>query len=425
MGLFDRDFTGNKAVYLANQLRFEAPKTHFWGKFAKFNTRNKAGQEGVPVAPGNNPRPTNSPIVMQYELKRKQGDVMEIPMLRRLVGKPTYGLDQLEGYEERQKANHVQVPIDILRHGVLVQDGSMSRQTTKDIRLLENAYPQLKLHYGEVSEWEGVSHAFYYGFSKNILASSRYSGDSKIKAISHPHVFIKGQGKAGVDFGTASNYPSTSGYESDIGTAIGNISTGDTLDVAFLQYLKAQPAVRKIMPLIMKDGNPLRFMVVHPYQIHSLENDSAFQQQAATVWAQNYAKENPLLIGCKYVYAGFAIFESDTAVWWVDTSGGDPVYGPKAGATEVASLDDYEDYAGKTIFAGFILGSNAIYKGMGSAFRFKGASQDYEERQGVAYVNLEGYSRGDFWNEDDGTRGQYVVNNGSALFMTYAAQPNA
>lgn len=413
MAVFDRSFTGNQAVLLAAQMKFEVMKYHFWGKWAKFNTPGRK----VIARKGNDPQPTASPIVMQHELERRMGDKMQIPLLRNLINLPTVGTDQMAGHEELQKINHVQVPIDIVRHAVMPQEGIMTTQTTKDYKLIQNAKPQLLRQYAQVEEFLGCSYAFYYGYSYNVLESNRFSGNSEnITANSHPHVYIAGSGK--IDWGT--DYPGSAAYEDNIGTAIDAMVETNVFDTNFLSGLKADEQIRRIDPVIMKDGNLMYLIVAHPYQIATLEADEKFRQTVAQTHAVQLAKDNPLLVGCKYIWAGFAIFESDTAVFPVTVSGGDPVWGPST----ISNLTSFTGYSSYEKFGAILLGNNAMFKGTGQALEFKKRMADYDEILGIAYRVVEGYSRGDYWNEDDGTRGQYLKNDGSAVLVTYAAVPS-
>jgi len=412
--MFERSFTGNQALILAAQMKFEVLKHHFWGKFAKFNTPGNK----VIAKKANMPKPIRSPIVMQHELERNMGDVIKIPLLRNLVELPTIGLDQLKGHEERQKINHAQVPIDILRHAVMPQEGLMSTQTTKDYQLIKNAKPQLLRAYAEYEEYLGCSYAFYYGYSWNILQSARYTGNSEnITSNSHPHIFVAGQGK--VSYGTT-DYPGTAGYETNVATAIDAMTDTNVFDTNFLSGLKAHDQIKRINPIIMHDGNEMLMIVAHPYQIHQLEQDVKFREVTALANAQAYAKHNPMLVGCKYVWAGFVIFESETAIWQVSTSSGSPVYGPST----ISDLSSFKDYSSATKFAAIILGDNALFKGTGHPLEFKKRVDDYDEIIGIAFRVLEGYSRADYWNDDDGTRGASMKNDGSAVAITYSEAPS-
>ena len=96
---------------------------------------------------------------------------------------------------------------------------------------------------------------------------------------------------------------------------------------------------------------------------------------------------------------------------------------PTWGPTTITDLDSFENYASATAFGAMILGSNALYKAIGSEMKFKYMNKDYGQYQGIAYQILQGYGRADFWNRDDGTAGQYLVNDSSAIVITSAQAP--
>jgi len=410
MAIFEHSFTGNYPVVKAQQMVFEALKEFFWGPFAKFNTPKRA-----PISENNRPSPVNSPIVIHWELTRKAGDMIEIPIHRQLKQLPQTGKSQLAGHEERPKINFAHVPIMLQRHAELPDDSSMSAQVNKDLRLLDNTRPALMQHYARCEEYLGASYAMYYGYSWATLSDSWFSAETKIAASSHPHIYVAGQGKVPY----TSGYPGTAGYETAVAAAINAVGASHRFDAAFLQALKADPQIRKIPPIIMNNQNPLRLIVAHPWQIVDLENDSQFNNIVAQAMVAKYATDNPYLIAAKYIYAGFAIYESDTAVWPCRVDTGSPEFGPDT----VTDLESFESYADDTKFAALILGSNAIFKAMGSPMEYKKREDDYGELVGIAYMLIHGYSRGDYWNRDDGTTGQYLVNNSSALAITYAAAP--
>lgn len=411
MAVFDRSFTGNQPVILAQKMMFEAQQHHFWGRFGKFNT-----PDGKAVDPNGKTLPkavSNAPIVIQRELQRKMGDFLQVPMHRLLVNLPKYGLDQMKDNEERQKINHARVAVDIIRHAVEPQEGIMSTQTSKDYNLIQNARSALMLHYSAVSNYESASWAMYNGYSRNVLNSARFTGNSQnISANSHPNCYAAGQGKV-------SGTPGSAAYETNIGTAVSAIGASDVLDTNLLQALSADENIRYIRPLMMKDGNPYRILVVHPYQLHNLKNDSNFREVTSRADAQAFAKENPLLTGCKFFWDGWAIFDGSQAVFPASVSGGNVVWGPST----VSDMTSYRDYSSYNVFGALVLGDNALFKAIGQNMEFKKRMADYDEIIGIAYRIVEGYSRGDFWNEDDGTRGASLVNEGGAVVLTYAAKP--
>ena len=413
---YGHDFSTNYPKIAAQKMMFAAMKDFFWAPFAKFNTKDNR-----PVNPRNKPMPTNSIIVVQNELKKKKGDLVEIPIHRQLKNLPKTGTKQLEGLEERPTANVAAIPVMLQRHAENPRNNDMEAQVTNEIDFVKHAKPALQNHYARSEEYLGASYALYHGYSWNIFDSGWYASNGKIRdvgntGVSHPHVYVAGSGK--VSYGVSS-YPGTASYEAQIATDMAGLGASDVLDCGLLQALKADPQIRKIPKIIVKNGNPLWLLVVHPWQIVSLENDPQFQTIVSRANVQQLAKDNPFLAGCKYIYAGFAIFESDTAVFQVSTVNSKPTWGP----TTVTDLDSFENYASATAFGAMILGSNALYKAIGSEMKFKYMSKDYGQYQGIAYQILQGYGRADFWNRDDGTAGQYLVNDSSAIVITSAQAP--
>lgn len=409
--VYERGFTGHKPLMLAARMKWKSLGRHFWGKFARFN----APGNQVTVNPGNDPKPIESPVVLQHELQRAQGDTMMIPCMRNLDALPVYGKTQLEGREEDMKMNFATVPIDMIRHAVKPQSDSMQAQTTKDYDLLAKAEPMLQRHYAEQEEFLQMTYAMYYGFSRNILLSGRFTGNTQnIKAISHPHIYTIGQGKVE----SAGVYPGTTAYENLVAASVDAINSGNKMSVAFLDALGQEEQVRMTTPMILNDGNPFWFYVMHPYMIKDLEADDKFRAVQAAARVQAYAKDNPMIVGAKYFASGFAIFDSSTVCWPVTTSSNLPIWG----VTSPTKLSDYRNYGAYSVFAGIVFGSNAIFKAYGKPLEFKKRMADYDELIGIAYRTIEGASRGDFFNEDDGTRGDAIINDGSVLTLGYATK---
>jgi hypothetical protein len=416
--LYTQSFSGNYPVLLARQMMIQSIRNIFWGKWAQFNT---PGQ--VPVSRGNDPHPVKSPVAVHYELKNRGGDLLEVPMLRNLSDRPRVGVEDVEGHEEEMKVNFLQVPVEEMRHGVIVRYKGMDDQRMKDFGLLQKAEPLLQRHYARSMNLLQLTYAMYYGYSWHVLFSDDWSGHAKVSAKMHPHIYLSGRGKVGYGDG----YPGTSGYEALCSTELNAMAGSDDMNTQFLAGIKGSPEIKKIPKIIMKDGNEMWLLILHPWQIASLENDDTFKTTMAQTMAQSYAKENPLLVGCKYIWEGFAIFENEAAVWPVRDSGGTTLqFGPSTftHSAVTGTLDSFESYAGETMFAGYILGENALALAMASKIAFGYGTKDYNAKYGVAYKQISGAARADYWNREEGTTGQYLINESSALVISKAPQPS-
>lgn len=420
--VYQQTFTGNKEVYVKSQQTFwEALRSMFWSPFI-----GKTTPDGRMIKPLEQmPAPIENPIVMHRQLITKMGDTIQIPTIRQLLNMPKISEETLEDEEEEMKVNHCEVPVDVLRHAAKPRDGKMMSQTTKLLDLVNAARPGLKDHYARSMEYLGASYALYYGYSYNILKGNWFSGHSYIQTISHPHIYAVGQSGGKVAYDTGN--PSTAGYETDVANAITNLGSSDVISAGTLRALKSQPQIRRIKPLVMKNGRKLRLLILHPFQLATLEDDPEFRQEKSRILADSMAKDNPLLYAAEYIHDGWAIFQSDTAVFPCRVNSSLPEFGPANInlSTFAGNLNSFESYTSDTKFAGFILGQNAVMMAVASAFQFiPRIPKDYEHLLGLAYEVITGFSRGDSWNRDDGTLGDTIINDGSALLLSYAPQPD-
>jgi hypothetical protein len=422
MAVYGQSFLGNKEIYRISQRVFwEAMNAMSWKQFLQYTSPDGRMVDRLEDVP----RPVESPIVVHREFAagNVQGDILQVPTVRQLAQMPRTGSEQLKDNEERWKVNHAEVPIDTQRHAVIGMEGKMMKQRTKLLRLVENAAPGLRDHYTRTMEYLGPSYALYYGFSRNILVNpTTWSSQwSYVKTISHPHIFAVGQGKVAYTTGN----PSTSGYETDVASAITNLGASDVISNATLRALKAHPTIRRIKPLIMKGGRKLRLLFLHPYQLATLEDDPDFRTEQSRILADGMAKENPLLFGASYITESFAIFQSESAVFPCRVTSSTPEFGPTLinGTTYTGDLDTFESYTSDTKFAGFILGRNAVFMGIGSGMEFVDRLDDYGHLEGIGWDMIFGFSRGDSFNRDDGAAGANIIQDGSALLLSYAPAP--
>lgn len=411
---FSHDFSANYPVVQAIRAMFEAPNYMFWGKFMKYNTTKKKAV--IPHGSIQPARISNSPIVVQRELEKRAGTKIEIPMFRRLKEIGKKGNEQLSGLGERRHVNFVGVWINEMRHAEVVKEGNMMYQVTKKYGIPETSKRALMAHWAERSNYMEIPYAMYRGLSYSVLNDTViFANDTNVAARSHPHIFTAGQGKMSY----AAGYPGNAGYEATVATAIDAIGPGNVLSASLLKAMNADDQIRRIPYLTTKDGRTFRVLVVDPYGMAALRNDADIKALANAVFVQNLARENPMLTGMEIFYEGWAIFDGGHAIYPISTESSLPVYGPET----ITNLDSYNDYTSYSKFAAMILGDNALFRATGWDLRWTGESRDHNHIEEVGYTIGDGFARADFWNRDDGTTGQYLINDTSALLFYYATPP--
>lgn len=403
-GIYDVAFTGNQFLLLARKMYFEASKFMFWGKFKQFNT------QGGMVEPEKARQMFNTPIVVHQDLNKAPGNQIKVPMLRDLVNLPKYGRNQLSGHEEEPKINHMDVYIDIIRHAVKTKESSLTEQTLKHYNLVAQSRPSLQKYFAQVQNFIEIPTAIYKGKSLNVLNGE---ASASLAAWSHPHIYVAGQGKVE----SSGVYAGTTAYENAVAAAVDLVGTSHVFNTAFLNALKAEPQIQKIPMLSTLEGDNFRVIIANSWQIKDLQEDEKFQQVVAAAQAEKFARTNPMLTGCKWYWNGWAIYDAGAVVWPVTTSSSLPIWGP---SSTITNIKTYQDWSGYTKFAAIILGDNAIAEASGKPLEFIGETRDYKEVEGIGFRTLAGWARADFWNQDDGSTGQYLINDTSALAITWA-----
>jgi Protein of unknown function (DUF4043) len=410
--MYTVDFSSNYPIVQAKNAMLQAPNFMSWGKFMSWNTPGKkavnpsGGIEASPVK--------NAPIVIQRELSKKAGTKIEIPIFRRLINLPKLGNQQLSGTGERPKINFAAVWIDEDRHAVLTREGNLSYQVMKEYGIPEWAKGALQTHYAEWCNFAEIPSAVYKGLSYNVLNSGIFANDANVAVRPHPHIYIAGGSKVGYSGG----YPGTSGYASAVATAINAVGNTHVLTGSLLRALNADDQIRRIPYLTTKDNVPYRILLLHPYGMAQLRNDEDLKKLFNSVFVQQMAKENPTLTGMQLFYEGWAIFDFGNAIWPVSSDGSTTTWGPT-----ITNLTSFNSYSSSDKFAAIILGDNALFQATGWDMRWTGETRDHNHIEEIGYTLGFGFSRGDFWNRDDGTTGQYVINDGSALLIHYAEVP--
>ena len=410
------DFSGNQARVDAALIPFDALNYMFWGKWVKWNTvKAKAvdphgGILAQPVA--------NSPIVAQRNLRDNNGNLakyVEMPMFRQLVEMPRLGTQQLSGEEEERKINFNRIYVDAVRHGEKVRQGRLTKEMVKGYQIEPTSRSALLMHYARFSNFAQIPSALYKGFSYNVLNSGTWASDANVKVNSHPNFFTTAGGR--VAWGT--DYPGTAGYETNVATAVEALGLTHKLSLGFLTELASEDAIRRIPKLITKNGDPFLIFVAHPLVFKDLQKDPEYRAWANNVFVSQLAKENSQLANCAIYGAGFAVFDGGNAVYPLSASGGAITYGPT-----VANLNSFDNYSSYNKFGNFILGDNAIGKALAWDMEFTGEIRDHGDIETVGYTVGEGYARNQYINRDDGTEGQYLICDTSAIVACYADQPS-
>lgn len=416
---YDQTFSTNYGLLVGREFSAAAIARSPWSRFAGFTTDG-----GKPVSPANQPKSIDKILVQHRELVSNNADTIDVPKFRRLKNLPTSGTAQLEGFEEESKINNLAIPVDLWRHANTRQSSYMENQIFKGSPndLIKASEPLLKRHYQDVTNYLGPSYALYNGFSKNIYDSNWHNNNSKVLTVgtvgtSHPHIYSANTGKVAYSGGN----PGTTGYENTAATDIDAITSAHVLDTQVIDSLATQYDIGLIDPVELEGAEPFRVLLVHPFQLHTLRQDTKFQQAAtySNTFIQSLKKVNPILAGAGHYYNGFMIYEYHGIVFEVSTASSKPVWGPSS----VTDLTNFYKQASATKFGALVLGAGAVYRAIGRDVFFEGRSADYKQYKGLSYNAIEGYSRGDFWNRDDGTTGEHIINESSAVLVTYAAAP--
>lgn len=418
---FSHDFSANypKVKAAGINTMFEVMNHMFWGKWMKqYTTPDKAA-----VRPSGTLKPSavvNSPFVMHRELEKMAGDSIKVPMFRQLKNISKKGDEQLFNRTEERKINHARVWINTMRHGEKIRKGHLSTQIMKDYGIPKTARAALTMQLARQMNFLEIPYAFYKAYNFSVLTdTTTFSGDSAVATHSHPHFYTAGAGKVSYSGG----YPGNSGYETAVDTAIGAIGATHVLSGGLLRDLNAEDQIMRIPYLMTKDGTPFRMLVVEPYGMRQLREDADIKAMNRAGFVDGMIMRNPELTGMELFYEGWAIFNGGHAVYPIKSNSGTPLYGPTATADTFTNLDDFNSYASYSTFGAMIIGDNAIAQATGWDLKWTGEMWDHQMVEELGYNIGLGFARNDFWNQDDGSTGQYVKNDTSAILGYYAAAP--
>ena len=418
---FSHDFSANYPIVKAQGIntQFQLPQYMFWGRWMKKYTT--LGKKAV-VPNGSIPvnEVVNSPFVMHRELEKQAGDNIEIPIFREFKEIGKKGDEQLFNRTEERYLNFARVYINELRHGEKVRQGNMNTQRLKKYGIPESSRTGLGMQLAKRLNFLEIPYALYLKHSFSVLTDTKMFGnDANVARVSHPNFYVVGDGKVSY----SSGYPGTAGYEGEVATALDTLDATKVISGSYLRALNADDQIRKIPYFVTKNGTKFRLLLLDPYGMAALRDDADIKAMNRTGFVDSMITKNPELTGMELFYEGWAIYDAGHAVYPLQTSGGIPLYGPTATADTFTNLDDFKSYSAYNKFGGIIIGDNAIAEASGWDLKWTGEMWDHEHIKEIGYSIGIGFSRPDYMNEDDGTTGQYLINDTSAIVAYFASVP--
>lgn len=387
-----------------------------WGKWRKFNTFDKK-----PIVPNGTlkaQKVENSPIVVHRELQREKGSKLEIPIFRDLVNIGVKGNEQVSGTGESRKINFAHAYINEMRAAEKVKEGQLAAHILSNYGIPESSKMMLQRQFARRLNFLEIPYAMYMGLNFSVLTDTEvFANDANVTVHSHPNFYVAGQGKVG----TSGGYPGTAGYEASVATAIDALGANHVMSGGFLKTLNSEDQIRRIPYLYTKFGRPFRILLLDKYGMAALRNDADVKALSNAALVQSMVGENPMMTGMEIFYEGWACFDGGNAIYPLQTASSLPLYGPTATKDTFTNLDDFNDVSAYTKWGGIILGDNALVEATGWDLKFTNEQRDHGDIEEVAYNIGWGMARPDYWNRDDGSTGQYVKNDTSAI-VAYTAQ---
>jgi N4-gp56 family major capsid protein len=243
------DYTAHIPALWARDLFSEAEFLTFWHKFE--------GPEG-----------SGMPIIRRDDLTKQAGDTIKLDIVLALTGAGSTGDTTLtEGNEEKMKLRQMSVVVDMQKHAVRWSD----------------------------------------------LAAALISHDMRVTAKNQLAKWLAGKldGAVFTEM-TGASVPAQNKWYSGTATSrdtIADTDAGGRLKLTTLSEIKAFARTElKIEPLRMENGEEIFGLVLHPYTVMSLKNDTSYQQAQRDAGVRG--RENPLFSGAIAMWDGVVMFES-------------------------------------------------------------------------------------------------------------------
>ena len=394
---------------LNSLLRKESWFNTFWARFSG-NVDISKDDNGNPVY-----IPSGNPIEILNDYVAQGRDNMLIPFLKQLSGSPVYGDTTLKGTGEDQSMNWLRAYVNQYRKAVMKKSGSMSEQRQKVFKLMDEARPQLSEWF---TKWENqaVFQTFYEGVSPNLSVGTSSDGLGLARRY-HPNWYIN-DGAALTAVGTEKSTKTNTQLDAAIGMTAAADATCDTgLTADILRELRVKCMSLKIPQMETQDGYKFWCLLVHPAQLATLKNDSAYRDSHRYAFMGTGAAKMPELHGMAGYYEGFAIYEDMVGIREWDEAG------YFFGSTVSARFDD----SAVTLASGtsrvrnaIVFGRGAIGKGVADDLHFTSEVDDHANTIELGGAVINGYNRADFFGEDDA-----LESSGDAFYKNQSAAHDA
>ena len=336
----------------------------------------------------------NAPIVEKTDLRKNRGDNITLQLHKVLVsGDETAaayldagktGTQQLVDNEATISAYYMDVPVDLYRHGVLIQGEMAEQRNPADLQKAAN--DMLSVHLAKRLD-DGVFTAFYGKFSPNV-----WRGGSKT-GVAHPNRMY-GKNKA----------------------ALTDVDANDVLDTDVLERASTSVVVNNIAPVSF-EGKGSFGLVIHPYGMRTLRADTEFKDSVRQAYPRS--KDNPIFTRADGVkYADFYIMEDNrisSEKLWTNAASSNAI-GTVNAATVGAGMTATD------IRMNIIFGANSIGRAFArESFIRRRKEDDYGNLIGFGGGYIYGDIRADWTPDGGGT----AVNQSSFLLSTYSPNPQS
>lgn len=298
----------------------------------------------------------DSIIQLKEDLTKKKGDSVTFALVNELVGNGVTGNSTLRGNEERLNSRSHRVYVDVLRHGVAVDDWDVQKSV---IDLRDAAKVQLR-EWAQKKLRDGITNALGQIDGVNFTSST----------VAQRNTWTANNSDRILFGDTTANYNAT------FATATFAVSAGDQLSPNVLSLMKrmAQAASPKIKPVSVKEMDQEWYVVFigsRAWRDLTEDNPTTNALMLANRDARVRGVDNPLFTGDSLVWDGMILRE----------------------IPEIAALESSLSSSGVTIEPVYLCGAQAI--GLAWAQRTKSTTEttDYEFLHGVGIQEIRGIEK--------------------------------